>query len=57
MKMNGVIFVVSEQTDTTVMFEVIVVKIVVLTLCLLVSSTDKLCKEFGPRPGPTKCQV
>ena len=25
------------------------------TLYLLVLSADKLCKQFGPRPGPTKC--
>ena len=25
----------------------------VLTLCLLVPSADKLCKQFGPRSGPT----
>ena len=25
-----------------------------LTLCLLVSSADKLCKQFGSRSGPTK---
>ena len=55
MKRNGEIFIVSEQTDTTVMFEVIVVKMVVLTFCLLVSSADKLGKTFGPKAGPTKC--
>ena len=27
----------------------------ILTLCLLVSSADSLCKQFGPRSGPTKC--
>ena len=26
-----------------------------LTLYLLVSTTDNLCKQFGPRPGLTKC--
>ena len=26
-----------------------------LTLCLLVSSADDLCKQFGPISGPTKC--
>ena len=25
-----------------------------LTLCLLVSSTDCLCRQFGPRSGPSK---
>ena len=25
-----------------------------LTLSLVVSSADNLCKQFGPRPGPTK---
>ena len=25
-----------------------------LTLCLLLSSADNLCKQFGPRSGPTK---
>ena len=25
-----------------------------LTLCLPVLSADNLCKQFGPRPGPTK---
>ena len=24
-----------------------------LTLCLLLSSADNLCKQFGPRSGPT----
>ena len=28
-----------------------------LTLCLLVSSADNLCKQFGPRSGPTKCRA
>ena len=28
-----------------------------LTLCLLVSSADILCKQFGPRPGPTECRT
>ena len=28
-----------------------------LTLCLLVSSTDNLCKQIGPRSGPTKCRL
>ena len=27
------------------------------TLCLLMSSADNLCKQFGPRPGLTKCQA
>ena len=26
-----------------------------LTLCLQVLSNDNLCKQFGPRSGPTKC--
>ena len=26
-----------------------------LTLYLLVSSAENLCKQFVPRPGPTKC--
>ena len=26
-----------------------------ITLCLLVSSADNFCKQFGPRSGPTKC--
>ena len=26
-------------------------------LCLLVSSTDNLCKQIGPRSGWTKCQA
>ena len=25
--------------------------------CLLVSSADKLCKQFGPRSGPKKCRA
>ena len=25
------------------------------TICLLLSSADNLCKQFGPRSGPTKC--
>ena len=29
----------------------------VLALCLLVSSADDLCKQFGPRSGPTKCRA
>ena len=28
-----------------------------LSLCLLMSSADNLCKQFGPRPGPTKCRA
>ena len=28
-----------------------------LTLCLLVSSADNLCREFGPRSGSTKRQA
>ena len=28
-----------------------------LTLCLLVTSGDSLCKQFGPRSGPTKCRA
>ena len=28
-----------------------------LTLCLLVSSSDDLCKQFGPRSGPKKCRA
>ena len=27
------------------------------TLYLLVASADSLCKQFGPRSGPTKCQT
>ena len=27
---------------------------VTLTHCLLVSSADNLCKQFGPRSSPTK---
>ena len=27
------------------------------TLYLLVSSSDNLCKQFGPRSGPTKCRA
>ena len=27
-----------------------------LTLYLLASSADNLCKQFGPRSGPTKCR-
>ena len=27
----------------------------VLTCCLLVSSADNFCKQFGPRSGPTQC--
>ena len=29
----------------------------VLTLYLLVSSSDNFCKQFGPRTGPTKCEA
>ena len=28
-----------------------------LALCLLVSSADNLCKQFGSRSGPTKCRA
>ena len=28
---------------------------VLFTVCLLVSSMDNLCKQFGPRSGMTKC--
>ena len=28
--------------------------VIALTLCLLVSSADNLCKLFGPISGPTK---
>ena len=28
-----------------------------LTLCLLLLSADNLCKQFGPRSGPTKCHT
>ena len=28
-----------------------------ITLYLLVSSADNLCKQFGPRPGPTSCRA
>ena len=28
-----------------------------ITLCLLVSSTDNICKQFGLRSGPTKCRA
>ena len=28
-----------------------------LTLYFLVSSADSLCKQFGPRSGPTKCRA
>ena len=27
------------------------------TLCLLVPSVDNICKQFGPRSGPTKCRA
>ena len=27
-----------------------------LTRCLLGSSADNLCRQFGPKPGQTKCQ-
>ena len=30
---------------------------IVLTLYLLVLSADNLCKQFGPRSGPTKCRA
>ena len=26
-------------------------------ICLLVSSADNLCEEFGPRSCPTKCRA
>ena len=29
----------------------------VLALCVLGSSADNLCKQFGSRSGPTKCQA
>ena len=29
----------------------------ILTPYLLVSNADNLCKQFGPRPGPTKCRA
>ena len=28
-----------------------------LILCLLVTSADYICKQFGPRSGPTQCQA
>ena len=28
-----------------------------MTLHLQVTSADNLCKQFGPRPGPTKCRA
>ena len=28
-----------------------------LSCCILVSSVDNLCKQLGPRPGPTKCRA
>ena len=28
-----------------------------LTICLLVSTVDNLCKQFEPRPGPTFCRA
>ena len=30
---------------------------ITFTLCLLVSSADNFCKEFGPRSVPTKRRV
>ena len=38
-------------------FEVLYNRYELLTLCLLVSPADNLCKQFGPRSGPTKCQA
>ena len=35
----------------------IIQEIVSLTLCLLVSSTDSLCQQFGPRSGRKKCRA
>ena len=32
-----------------------IVRMPYLTLCLLVSSADNLCKPFGPRSGRTEC--
>ena len=29
----------------------------ILSLCVLMSSADDLCKQFGPRSGPTKCRA
>ena len=34
-----------------------IITILSLTLCLLVSSADNLCKQFAPRSGLTKCQA
>ena len=30
--------------------------ILLFNLCLLASSADNICKQFGPRSGPTKCR-
>ena len=37
--------------------EIVSVYSEILNLCLLVSSAGNLCKQFGPRSGPTKCQA
>ena len=31
--------------------------VIFLTLCPLEMTADNLCKQFGPRPGLTKCWV
>ena len=28
-----------------------------LTICLLMSSAENLCKQYGPRSGPTTCRA
>ena len=38
-------------------FEFMTFDISVLTLYLLLSSVDNLCKKFGPRSGPTQHPV
>ena len=31
--------------------------LLILILCLPVSSADNLCKKYGPKSGPTKCRA
>ena len=32
-------------------------EVLYLTLCLLAASANNLCKQLGPRPGPTNCRA
>ena len=48
-------FIVSNQKEESISIQR--VNIFLSFFCLLVSSADNLCKQFGPRSGPTKHQA